>query len=78
MVSIFLFRVGLSLEEMTAKTSTSNCLTDPSDEKLYLHWDEMKWDIFGDVKEENVSVDELCTEIDPISTVLFPGTFEIF
>lgn len=72
---IFLIvRIGLSVEEMIFKTSTvAGCLTNPTDSKLYLHWDEMKWNINGAVKEENIPVNELCSDLDNITAVMFPG-----
>ena len=63
---------------MIAKTGTmADCLTDPSDGRLYLHWDSMTWNINGDVKTVNISVDEMCREDEDLTVMIFPGNITL-
>ena len=59
---------------MIAKTGKfASCLTSPTHPGLYLHWDDMVWNMFGEVSEVNVTVAEMCKEREDLTVMIFPG-----
>ena len=48
-------------------------LKSEDDNEVYLAWNDMEWEILGDVEEYNVSASELCREYDGVTNVFFPG-----
>ena len=45
-----------------------------NDNEVYLAWNDMKWELFGNVEEYNVSSSELCKEYDGLTNVFLPGS----
>ena len=63
---------------MIAKTGKfDSCLTSPRHPGLYLHWDDMVWNMFGEVSEVNVTVAEMCKEREDLTVMIFPGKIRI-
>ena len=49
--NVNVFRSLLSLERMVSLTSSSDCLIDSDDENVYLAWNDMKFNFFGNITE---------------------------
>ena len=54
-----IFRNELSVERMRKLTNSEAC-TVQEDYQVYLTWNEMKWDVFGNVTEYYESNNDVC------------------
>ena len=74
--NVNVFSSLLSVERMVTLTSTSDCLVDSNDEDVYLAWDDMKLNIFGNITERFTPVEEICINADNLKRVRFPDIFQ--
>ena len=59
---------------MNTLTSTENCLVSPDDKDLYLAWEDMKFNFFGDnIIEATENIENMCQNKDPVYRLLIPG-----
>lgn len=70
-----IYREGVTIERMKSITSEKEecVLKSEDDNEVYLAWNDMEWEILGDVEEYNVSAAELCREYDGVTNVFIPG-----
>ena len=73
-VKCLLVRNPLSMEEMIKMTTSKDCTANHIDrDKIYLSWDDMKWNIFGTVDVFNVSTKEVCRPKSQTTNIFLPG-----
>ena len=60
--NLSLYRNALSEEEMIKLTKSDACTVHPPSPtaELYLGWNEMQWNMDGEVRESTISTEELC------------------
>ena len=67
-------RKALSIQKMRVLTSTTDCVPVPEDDDVYLAWNDMKFNVIGNKITENTQeLDNICTTVDHLYRILFPG-----
>ena len=67
-----IFRNELSVERMKRLTNSEACIVQ-EDYQVYLTWNEMKWDVFGNVTEYNESNKNMCKLKENITDIFLTG-----
>ena len=74
--NVNVFSSVLSLERIVTLTSSSDCQVDSNDENVYLAWNDMKFNFFGNITEKFTPVEEICVKTDNLKRVRFPDVFQ--
>ena len=66
-------RIALSASEMKPITNSKHC-TEVDSSEIYISWNDMKWDTFGNVRSYNESVRNMCKPSDGTTNIFLTGT----
>ena len=66
-------RTALSASEMKTITNSKQC-TEVDSQEIYISWNDMKWDTFGNVRSYNESVKDMCKPSDGTTNIFLTGT----
>ena len=56
-------------------TRSSSCLLTESDEDdIYMAWDNMEFDIIGNITDDFIPVEQVCKDKENLTRVIFPGS----
>ena len=70
-----IFRTTLSISAMKLLTNSKHCFgMEVPPGQLYLGWNDMKWDTFGNVRSYNESVKDMCKPSDGTTNIFLTGT----
>ena len=62
----------MSLVKMQYFTNSKKC-TEVDISEVYISWNNMKWDTFGNVRSYNESVKKMCKPLDGITNIFLSG-----
>ena len=66
-------RTALSAFKMKPITNSKQC-TEVDSSEIYISWNDMKWDTFGNVRSYNESVRDMCKPSDGTTNIFLTGT----
>ena len=69
-------RTTISIDQMMKITNSEHCVVDESSD-LYLSWNDMKWNKFGNISRYNETKGKMCQIRYNISTIFLTGTTKL-